>query len=509
MSSIDDLKFLAIELMELNAQYSRLGWTQYTTGYDFGVMEAYKRIISFYKNENNYNTVVKMKEKEASLSFDDQRRVEIMYNQFEPYHLSKECSEMAEATEAQVNELSKILNTFRFKLDGKEVTSVDISNILTQEEDSEKRKAAFFCRAQIDKPLIDGGFLNLIKLRKEYAKLRGEKDFVELKLKEDGLDSSVFNGWKEQLQELLPEIKKKRSVYARKYNNGAKIMPWDEQYVSSKIAPLLNHKIDLSNYYDNIRDFFQLFDINIDEYNITYDVFPRKNKSEWGYNFPIETGKDSRILANIKNRYFNYGVLLHETGHAVHSYLNDPDKVILNEGINGIVTEGVANLFGHFMYEEIFYNRFFKGQHEEAGEQFKNLREYNNLKALFAITSILFDQELYRNPVNSLEDIYSLYWKIYKELFDEESYNEVFPWGFKIHHTTHPIYLHNYFMGDVTCEMLGKVFSEKHGAKEISDAPIEFKNYLLKEVINPSGLYKFNELFERISGDQFSLRYIL
>ncbi|WP_105617742.1 gluzincin family metallopeptidase [Vallitalea okinawensis] len=509
MSSMNDLRALALELNDLHAQYSRLGWTQYTTGYDFGVMDAYKKFIRFFENEKNYNTVLELKEKETTLSFEDRRRVEIMFNQFEPYHLSKECSEMAEAIEAQVNELSKILNTFRFKLDGKEITSVEISNILTQEEDSAKRKAAFYCRGQIDQPLVDGGFLNLIKLRKEYAKLRGEKDFVELKLKEDGLDSSVFNGWKKQLQDLLPEIKQKRSAYAKKYNNGSKIMPWDEQYVSSKIAPLLNQQIDLSDYYENIRDFFKIFDINIDEYNITYDVFPRKNKSEWGYNFPIETCKDSRILANIKNRYFNYGVLLHETGHAVHSYLNDPEKVILNFGINGIVTEGIANLFGHFMYDEIFFNKFFNDQKEEAIQQFKNLKEYNNLKALFAITSILFDQELYRNPVNSLDDIYSIYWKIHKDLFDEEPYSDIFPWGFRIHHTTHPIYLHNYFMGDVTCEMLSKVFSEKHGGKDIADNPVKFKNYLLKEVINPSGLYKYNELFERISGDQFSLKYIL
>ncbi len=509
MSTMKDLIDLAKKIEELGAEYSRLSWVQYTAGYDFGVIDAYKKITDYLQDKNNYQIVLDMKEKEETLNNEDKRRVELMFNQFEPYHLSPECTEMSEKIQAKVTELSKILNTFRFKLDGKEITSVEISNILSQEEDREKRKAAFFCRSQIDKPLIEAGFLELLKLRKEYAKLRGEKDFVELKLKEDGLDSSVFNGWKEQLQEMLPEIQEKRKEYAEKYNGGNKIMPWDEMYINSKLAPLLNKEIDLSNYYDNLRDFFLLFGINIDEYNITYDVFPRKNKSEWGYNFPIETGKDSRILANIKNKYFNYGVLLHETGHGVHSFLMDPEMVILNGGVNGIVTEGIANLFGSFTNEEIFFEKFFKDEIEEAREQFKNIREYNKLTSLFSITSILFDQELYRNDVESLEDIYSVYWKVYKELYNEEPYDEVFPWGFRIHHTTHPIYLHNYFMGDVTCEMLAKVFNEKNGTKSISDSPKAFKEFLMKEVIEPSGLYKYNELFEEISGEKFSLKYIL
>lgn len=57
--------------------------------------------------------------------------------------------------------------------------------------------------------------------------------------------------------------------------------------------------------------------------------------------------------------------------------------------------------------------------------------------------------------------------------------------------------------------MLAKVFNEKNGTKSISDSPKAFKEFLMKEVIEPSGLYKYNELFEEISGEKFSLKYIL
>ncbi len=75
-----------------------------------------------------------------------------------------------------------------------------------------------------------------------------------------------------------------------------------------KYPPSLNATVDMSNFYNVIRDFFINFGIDIDEYNITYDIFPQKNKSEWGgYNFPIETRKDSRILANVKINIMNMG----------------------------------------------------------------------------------------------------------------------------------------------------------------------------------------------------------
>ena len=67
--------------------------------------------------------------------------------------------------------------------------------------------------------------------------------------------------------------------------------------------------------------------------------------------------------------------------------------------------------------------------------------------------------------------------------------------------------MHNYFMGDVTCEMLRKVFCNKYGVNSISKKPKEFGEFLIKDVIEPSGLYKYEELFERISGEEFSLKW--
>ncbi len=500
--SMEKVNEIFKSLKEMQIKASKLSWVQYTVGYDFGIEKAYKEITDFLQDEKNYEIVCRYREKD--LEPIDRRRMEIAYNIFKPFHLNKELNEIKLEMRKKTNELSKILNTFRFNIDGREISSVEIDQILCSEEDSSLRKKAFFARNQINKPLVDGGFIELINLRKELARLNGSKDFVEYGLEKDELSPTIFDGWNEELKEQIDRLNDKREEYAKKYFNQEEMFSWDEEYIKSKISPSLNTRVGMSNYYNVIRDFFMNFGIDIDRYNITYDIFPRKNKSEWGYNFPIETGKDSRIIANVKNRYNEYRVLLHETGHGVHSFLQDPKEILLNSGISGIVTEGIANLFGSFLYDEIFYGQFFDNS---VKDEFKEMAEYEKLNYLRFVGNIFFDHELYRNNISSLDDIYELYFKIYGDLFGDKPYDEAPPFGYRIHYTTHPIYMHNYFMGDVTCEMLRKVFCKKYEIRSISEKPKEFGQFLIDEVINPSGLYKYEELFKKISGEEFSLKW--
>jgi hypothetical protein len=50
------------------------------------------------------------------------------------------------------------------------------------------------------------------------------------------------------------------------------------------------------------------------------------------------------------------------TGHAVHSFLLNPDEEILNLGVSGIISDGIANLFQGFLYSPVFYKKFFSGE---------------------------------------------------------------------------------------------------------------------------------------------------
>ncbi len=77
--------------------------------------------------------------------------MEIAYNIFEPFHKSKEINDLNLKIRTKTNELSQILNTFRFKIDGKEVTSVEIEQLLTDEDKNIRKKRLIFREAKLTK----------------------------------------------------------------------------------------------------------------------------------------------------------------------------------------------------------------------------------------------------------------------------------------------------------------------------------------------------------------------
>ena len=506
MSDIKKVIEIAKELDELSVKYSSLSWTQYTTGFDFGVNQAYEKMTEVLKNKQYYETILGHQQK--SLDPLDKRRVDIIALVFKPYHLSDELNQLDLKIQNKTVDLSKILNTFRFTLDGKEIRSTEIAQILRSEPDRDRRKRAFLCRAQINKPMINGGFIDLLNMRKEYARLYGAKDFVEFRLEFDELEPRMFDNWSEQISPFLPDYKRVCAQFGKQFIKDEKVMPWDLAYISAQIAPQINQQVDMSKYYEKTQDLFLKFGIEIGKYNITYDLFPRKNKSEWGYSFTIRTGKDNRILANVENRYHEFEVLLHETGHAVHSFNLDSDDLLLNTGVSGIITEGFANLWGHFLYDKEFFEQFFKENLKEAESAFKALKKWRDTIRIRTVPDIFFDQSLYKTDIKTMDDINDLYCQQYKLFLSEDRYTDNPAWAYRIHHTTHPIYLHNYFLGDLTCNMLRTHFIKSAGITSVLEKPNEFGNFLLDEVIKPSGTLPFTKLFEKISGEEFSLKYL-
>lgn len=501
-----NLETIAGTLQDLKTEYSRLNWAKYTTGLDFGVNDAYGHIIELLKNNHHWDTIQSCKESETDPV--SVRKTLIMERAFKPFHLSENLNKLSMDIQQLTSKLSAILNTHRCKVNGIEMSSPDIARILSTSQDRELRKKAYLSREQISKPLIDTGFLDLVSLRKEYAREMGTSDFVQYSLEDQELEPYMFSSWQEELHKILPLMKKVRSEFAGEYIKADEVMPWDEAFIASSIAPELNSVTDMSDFLMPIDELFKKFGFDITSMNITYDVFPRKNKSEWGYNFPIQTGIDSRILANVKDRFSGFGVLLHETGHAVHSFTSDPGEIILNKGISGIVSEGIANLFGSFRSRKVFYSQFFGSSTKEAAKHFSELKRWSRASQLMALGRIFFDQNIYRTDLNDLDDINQLFWDNRKKLFGEDPYADQPVWANTIHYTTHPIYLHNYLLGDLTCDMLEEVFLRRESNSDIMENPIAFGDFVKNEVIKPSGMYPFPDLFKRISGEDLSLSFL-
>lgn len=503
---MDTILELAKRLDRLSVDYSKKLWSQYTTGDDFGVDAARESLTAVLKDPLNFKIVCNYKDRD--LDQRDGRGAELFYNEFKNHHVSARADKIYKELKTLENQLSDLINKHRCEIEGRSVATTEVSKILNEDPDRELRKKAYLSRVPINKKLVDAGFLRLIELRNEYAVACGEEDFVIFRLKEDELNSSVFST-------LGEDLKKRKILFSRLeksiYKTHLKISdpkPWDAGFLRKTINPLNNHKVEIAQFYEPLRRTFLAYGFDISNLNMTFDIFPRKNKSEWGYNFTVEIGKDSRILANADNSFHHYWTLLHEAGHGVHFLGLDPEQRLLNRGVSGIVAEGFANFFGDLSYTKEFLSEFFPENLELALASFQNMNRVARLQSFDSISVSLFDHALYQTPLNSLSDINELYWKIGQEFTDRAPYADEPAWGCLIHHTIAPIYLHNYYMGDVLTEDLKKVFLTKSG-KPWDQAPKEFGQLWKTEVLEPSGLYPFLELYKRVCGEELNMGHYL
>jgi len=494
MQAIQDL---ARQLERLQIESNQKRWALYTTGFDFGVDEAQAKIRAAYQDPGSFKLI------SGTLDMDlapaDRRRVEILFRDFRPYHRSQKANELHGKIEALETKLGDLLSRQRTAIDGREYSTTEIGRILSESPDRELRRRVFLARAQVNRQLVDGGFLNLLELRKEFALACGASDFISFSLEQDDLTKDLFHGWREQCASRQVSFRKVRDGLAQRHLGVEEYKPWDGAFLKNSLCNKNREIVDLTNFRSVVAKVFQEFGFEIENLAITYDIFPRKNKSEWGYMFPIQIGKDTRVLANMDNRFSSYWVLLHETAHAVHFLGLDPEDRLLNRGVSGIVAEGFANFFGDLVYSKEFLAQFFANRVEEAHEEFAGLKALDDLQNFTSLSTMFFDHDLYLRDLKSLQDINQLKWKTDQELLGLEPYGDEPIWGQLIHHTTAPIYLHNYFVGDVLCSAMKTEFERRSGSSW-HKRPQDFGLYWKNEVLAPSGLYPFMTLFQRVTG---------
>lgn len=493
---------LAEQLEKFDIAHSERTWVQYTTGIDLGVEESSKRRMAFLKDKKHFAVICKQLDR--TLDPVDQRRVEILHNRFRWYHQSAKATKIFAQIDKLETELSDVLNKFRLTLDGKTVDTTQINEILRESPDRELRRRAFQARAQVNQPLVDAGFLRLVELRKEYALACKKSDFVALRLEMDELETTLFDGWAGELRQRKKELRKREMDLAQKLLGVEDLKEWDYGYAKHILCRDNNAKVEMRRFFEPIEKTFAAYGWEIGKLNLTYDVFPRKNKSEWGYNFTIRTGHDSRVLANVNDRFADFNVLMHETAHGVHFLGLDANERLLNLGISGIVAEGFANFFGDLSYSKEFLTQIFGRDCNDKLKSFEDLRRFSAFSAPAHVARTLFDHELYRRDLKSNQDIMDLKRTMLKDMLDLEPSTEDVPWAYLIHHTVVPVYLHNYFLGDVMTANMKKAFKKQFGS-EAESSPKRFGRFWRERVLQPSGRYKFAELHENVCGFKLKL----
>lgn len=512
------------EASKLEKDLNTAQWNAYVTGQE----EDYKKMSEtslnwtmFHSNKEAYDKLTAWQKSGKITSPDLKRKLRLLINAYGPYQFSKE-------TIKKINEketfLQQTFNSYRGKINSKEVTERDIYDILRDSSNDDERKAAWEAQKGVGEK-VASELIELVKLRNKGAKELGFNNFHEMTVffADQNYEEliSIFNNLAETTDQKFKIYKAEldKKIAARTNKKIENLAPWDYsnpffQGESLGFAPDLENKFKNRNIPLIAYNFYAGIGLPLEDVLKKSDLYEKEGKSQHAFCFDMDRSGDSRILMNIRSDADSLSTLLHESGHAVYNLnINQRLPWIYRTPSHISTTEASAMFFERFTKnpEWLLKNLGIQTTEEERQGLKKQQILEDLLFCRWTIVMFNFEKELYENPD---QDLNSLWWELaekYQGIKKPEGRNSP-DWASKIHLVSSPVYYHNYMMAAL---MVSQIQHYIGTAILKTDRPYDFDVTENKEVgrwfkdkfYRTGASYNWNELLKRSTGEELNAKY--
>jgi peptidyl-dipeptidase A len=451
------------------------------------------------------------------------RQLVVLFNQYAKNQIDTLL--MKQIVEKQA-EIAAKFNNFRGKIDGKEINDNQISDILSKDLNSSKRKLAWEASKQVGKevaPLV----IELVKLRNQAAKQLGYENYYVMSLATDEQDAaevlSVFDDLKILTDEPFKKLKNGLDEFLSKRFKikSTEMMPWHYANPFFQEVSELG-EVDLDKYFKgkNIeelsKNFYGGINLPVEDILKNSDLYPRDKKYQHAFCNDIDRLGDVRIMCSIADNQYWTNTMLHELGHAVYSKnVNRDLPYLLRSESHTFLTEAIAILMGRQASNVDWIEAMVGINPKEKKALQKSLADNSRLTEIlfsrWAQVMVRFERGLYQNPD---QDLNKLWWDLVEEyqlVKRPENRNEP-DWAAKIHLAQYPCYYHNYMLGSMAASQILNAL-ERDGLKmtgfsEISFAARPDVGKFFKDKIFSSGAkYQWNKLLRYATGEGLTPKY--
>lgn len=330
--------------------------------------------------------------------------------------------QLAKDIQLKSKEYVKIFSEMTIGVDGKQMTLHKASALL-EESDRDYREGVYHKihnRILEHTQELEGLFDNLLKMRHQMALNAGFENFRDFKFQALGrFDYTVSD-----CEEFHESIKREIIPLANQLNSFRKdslhvesLKPWDLFVDPSGCEPLrpfnsIDELLEKTvNCLSNINPMFgEVIEIMNSMGHL--DLETRSGKRHGGYNMPLHLSGIPFVFMNASNSLSDLRTLMHESGHAVHSYLTKEFPLKSSKRVPSEVAELAAMTMELLSMEH--WDVFFDNEEELRRAHVYQL-EYI-LKVLPWIATIdKFQHWLYTNPEHSRKDRKENWKRIFKE----------------------------------------------------------------------------------------------
>jgi hypothetical protein len=349
-------------------------------------------------------------------------------------------------------------SNFRYKVRGKQLSRAELSNLVASNPDRQIREQAWKARAQIA-PVNSERIRRTINLRNELALHYSDTIFSIFMLRRKGAESQQVFSWFDQLRQKSDAEYRGLLNQMRRELRLEEIEPWDLEYYFSTLTNDFE-----KSYFVPAQGWLKTKQLagnlgyNLDRLPVDMRV------ADLGFDgaaYPIEYGKEIKILANRLTGIRFYDRLLHSTGHALHYSMMDSPSFLLRANCPESLDEGLAEFFNTLLYRPEISTSLFGLSAEQATTLAKRYR----LKSLFdfreKMADSLFEFEAYADPS---QDLAALYNRIHGQYLGVDLH-DVPAWAYNPMYGSDPIYLQSFVLAHMVARQIQHTVNQRFGPR--------------------------------------------
>ena len=409
--------------------------------------------------------------------------------------------------EAEVNEKSQLFGSISgaqsIEYNGENITMQKASSLLKEPEES-LRKEIFekiSSRRKDDIDKLDSLYTELIKLRNKIAVNAGFENFRDYKFQSlgrfDYTKEDCFN-FHESIEKFIVPISKQIQQKKLELLGKDKFQPWDTAVDPEGKAPLKPFKTGNDLLQGTLRifkrmdEYFSKCLVSLEEMK-HLDLESKPGKAPGGYNYPLYEIGAPFIFMNAVGTHRDLITMIHEGGHAIHSFISRDLELTAFKNLPSEVAELAS------MSMELLTMKHWDEFYEDKNDQNRAMKEHleDVLGVLPWIAQIdAFQHWVYENPFHSVEERKNE-WKSLSTRFgtgltDWSGYEETrdTSWQRQMHLFEVPFYYIEYGIAQ-----LGALGIWKNSQSDYNKAISDYKNALalgysksIVEIYNTAGI---------------------
>ena len=360
------------------------------------------------------------------------------------------------------------------EVDGQEYTMEQAAVFLKDTDRSKREKAwrATNDRRQADKVRMDELFDTLRNLRHQVAQNAGFENFRDYSFEAMGrfdyTPEDCFNFHAAIEQYICPLLEQEASK--RKMQLGLdQLRPWDmdvDPLNQAALKPFSNTRemIDKTALSLSKLDPYIGSRVSLMDQEGLFDLESRKGKAPGGYNYPLAQSGAPFIFMNSAYTFRDMTTLIHETGHATHTYLTADLKINDFKQVPSEVAE-LASMSLELL-SMAHWDVFFPDSQSLKRAKLEQLQDV--LKTLPWVATVdKFQHWIYTHPQHTLQERQQAWVDIYQPFGIQEiswngleSYRETL-WHKQLHIFEVPFYYIEYGMAQLGAIAIWKHFTEQ------------------------------------------------